>query len=155
MTLLRERPAVRVVSPLSNRARRNPLPQLAMLAWATVTALPLLWAVVSSFKSDDEILNHPWAPPSRLRFDNWSRAWTSADIGRYFLNSVIVVGGALVLTMLLGSLVAYALARYEFRGNRILYLRLRRGDVLPGFPGRWCRCSSSCRSSACSALIRA
>jgi N-acetylglucosamine transport system permease protein len=121
MTLLRERPAVHVVPSEKARARRNPLPQLAMLAWATVTALPLLWAVVSSFKTDDEILNHPWAPPSRPHFDNWSRAWTSADIGRYFLNSLIVVGGALVLTMLLGSLVAYALARYEFRGNRTLY----------------------------------
>jgi N-acetylglucosamine transport system permease protein len=103
------------------RPKPNPLPQLAMLAWAMVTGLPLLWAVVSSFKSDDEILNHPWAPPAHLRFGNWSRAWISADIGRYFLNSVIVVGGALLLTMLLGSLVAYALARYQFWGNRIIY----------------------------------
>jgi N-acetylglucosamine transport system permease protein len=122
MTLLRERPVAGVAAASRPRKPRpNPLPQLAMLAWAAVTALPLLWAVVSSFKSDDEILNHPWAPPARLHFDNWSRAWTSADIGRYFLNSLIVVGGALLLTMLLGSLVAYALARYEFRGNRLLY----------------------------------
>jgi N-acetylglucosamine transport system permease protein len=122
MTLLRERSVSRTpVAPPSRRPRPNPLPQLAMLAWALVTGLPLLWAVVSSFKSDDEILNHPWAPPSHPRFGNWSRAWVSADIGRYFLNSLIVVGGALLLTMLLGSLVAYALARYQFRGNRVLY----------------------------------
>jgi N-acetylglucosamine transport system permease protein len=122
MTLLRERTVAPAPPETSKRPRsRNPLPQLAMLAWATVTGLPLLWAVVSSFKSDDEILNHPWALPSTPHFDNWSRAWISADIGRYFLNSIIVVGGALLLTMLLGSLVAYALARYEFRGNRIIY----------------------------------
>ncbi|BAL87568.1 putative ABC transporter permease protein [Actinoplanes missouriensis 431] len=94
---------------------------LAMFSWAVVTALPLIWAVVSSLKTDEEILNSPWAPPSSPRFDNWARAWTAASIGRYFLNSMIVVGGALVLTMLLGSLVAYALARYPFRGNRIVY----------------------------------
>jgi N-acetylglucosamine transport system permease protein len=94
---------------------------LAMLAWGVVTALPLLWAIVSSFKSDQEILTDPWSLPARPRLDNWSRAWTEASIGRYFFNSVIVVGGALLLTMLLGSLVAYALARYEFRGNRLLY----------------------------------
>jgi N-acetylglucosamine transport system permease protein len=121
MTLVREKPVRHAVEPAPLRARPNPLPQLAMLAWAVVTALPLLWAVVSSFKSDDEILDHPWSLPSTPRFDNWSRAWTSADIGRYFLNSLIVVGGALVLTMLLGSLVAYALARYQFPGHRILY----------------------------------
>lgn len=92
-----------------------------MFCWAVVTALPLLWAVVSSFKSDTEILNEPWSPPSTLRFENWERAWTAASIGRYFLNSLIVVGGALILTMLLGGLVAYALARYEFRGNRVIY----------------------------------
>jgi N-acetylglucosamine transport system permease protein len=122
MTLLRERTVAPAPPETSKKPRsRNPLPQLAMLAWATVTGLPLLWAVVSSFKSDDEILNHPWALPSTPHVDNWSRAWISADIGRYFLNSIIVVGGALLLTMLLGSLVAYALARYEFRGNRIIY----------------------------------
>ncbi|MBL7257979.1 carbohydrate ABC transporter permease [Paractinoplanes lichenicola] len=92
-----------------------------MFCWAVVTALPLLWAVVSSFKSDKEILNEPWSPPSTLHFENWERAWTAASIGRYFLNSLIVVGGALILTMLLGALVAYALARYEFRGNRVIY----------------------------------
>jgi N-acetylglucosamine transport system permease protein len=121
MTLLRERVVTDVAAAPRRAPRPNPLPQLAMLAWAVVTGLPLLWAVISSFKSDDEILNHPWALPSSPRFDNWSRAWISADIGRYFLNSLIVVGGALVLTMLLGSLVAYALARYEFPGNRIVY----------------------------------
>lgn len=121
MTLLRDRPAVAAPPAPVRRERPNPLPQIAMLGWALVTSLPLLWAVISSFKTDDEILNRPWSPPASMQFDNWSRAWTEASIGRYFLNSLIVVGGALLLTMLLGSLVAYALARYDFRGNRLLY----------------------------------
>ncbi|GIE30492.1 sugar ABC transporter permease [Actinoplanes italicus] len=104
-----------------------------MLAWAVVTALPLLWAVVSSLKTDQEILNEPWAPPSSLHFENWSRAWTAASIGRYFFNSLIVVGGALVLTMLLGSLVAYALARYQFRGNRAIYYTFVAAMFFPVF----------------------
>jgi N-acetylglucosamine transport system permease protein len=115
------------------KSRRNPLPQLAMLAWAVVTALPLLWAVVSSLKTDQEILNEPWAPPSSLHFENWSRAWTAASIGRYFFNSLIVVGGALVLTMLLGSLVAYSLARYQFRGNRFIYYTFVAAMFFPVF----------------------
>jgi len=106
---------------------------LAMLAWGVVTALPLLWAIVSSFKSDQEILTDPWSLPERPRFDNWSRAWTEASIGRYFLNSVLVVGGALLLTMFLGSLVAYALARYEFRGNRAIYYTFVAAMFFPVF----------------------
>jgi N-acetylglucosamine transport system permease protein len=97
------------------------LAHLAMVAWGVATTLPLLWAVLSSFKRDDEILNDPWSPPTDPQWGNWARAWNEADIGRYFLNSAIVVGGALVLTMLLGALVAYALARYEFPGNRLVY----------------------------------
>jgi N-acetylglucosamine transport system permease protein len=109
------------------------LTHLALFGWAVVTALPLLWAVVSSFKTDDEILNEPWSLPASPQFGNWSRAWTAASIGRYFLNSLIVVGGALALTMLLGSLVAYALARYEFRGNRLLYYTFVAAMFFPVF----------------------
>lgn len=94
---------------------------VAMLLWAVVTALPLLWAIVSSFKKDNDILNDPWSLPTDPQWGNWARAWSQANIGRYFFNSLIVVGGGLLLTMLLGSLVAYALARYEFRGNRVIY----------------------------------
>ncbi|GGM73733.1 carbohydrate ABC transporter permease [Dactylosporangium sucinum] len=93
-----------------------------MLGWGVVTALPLLWAVLSSFKTDKQILTgDPWTLPADPQFGNWARAWSEASIGRYMLNSLIVVGGALALTMLLGSLVAYALARYDFRGNRLIY----------------------------------
>ncbi|WP_407664708.1 carbohydrate ABC transporter permease [Micromonospora tarensis] len=137
MTVTRERAAVVGAGPAPARdARRSgaafPV-HLAMLAWAVVTALPLLWAVVSSFKTDNEILNDPWSLPASPQFDNWSRAWTQASIGRYFLNSVIVVGGALLLTMLLGSLVAYALARYEFRGNRLVYYTFVAAMFFPVF----------------------
>ncbi len=135
MTLLRSRPAPVLAAPPvpSRKNRKNPLPQIALFCWAVVTALPLLWAVVSSVKSDDEILNSPWSLPSTPHFDNWARAWTAANIGRYFLNSLIVVGGALVLTMLLGALVAYALARYEFRGNRLIYYTFVASMFFPVF----------------------
>ncbi|WP_027346523.1 carbohydrate ABC transporter permease [Hamadaea tsunoensis] len=112
--------------------KRVPL-HVVMMAWAVVTAFPLLWAVMSSLKSDSEILDSPWTPPSRPHFDNWSRAWGSASIGRYFLNSLIVVGGALALTMVLGSLVAYTLARYEFRGNRLVYYTFVASMFFPVF----------------------
>ncbi|GAA2873951.1 sugar ABC transporter permease [Actinoplanes cyaneus] len=106
---------------------------LFLIGWALVTTLPLVWAVLSSFKSDNEILTDPWSLPSELRWNNWARAWGEAHIGRYFLNSAIVVTGALAITMLFGAMAAYVLARYRFRGNRIVYFAFTGGMMFPVF----------------------
>jgi N-acetylglucosamine transport system permease protein len=104
-----------------------------LAGWALLTTLPLVWAVVSSFKSDNEILTDPWGLPSRLRTENWARAWQDAHIGRYFLNSAIVVTGALALTMTLGAMAAYVLARYRFRGRRLVFYAFTGGMMFPVF----------------------
>ena len=104
-----------------------------LIGWALLTTLPLVWAVLSSFKSDTEILTDPWGLPSRVRWANWARAWNEAHIGRYFLNSAIVVTGALVLTMLFGAMAAYVLARYRFRGRRVVYFAFVGGMMFPVF----------------------
>ncbi|NUT34446.1 MAG: carbohydrate ABC transporter permease [Hamadaea sp.] len=106
---------------------------VVLAVWAVLVTVPLLWAAMSSLKTDREIFDSPWSVPATPRFDNWSRAWQEASIGRYLLNTVVVVGGALSLTMLLGALVAYCLARYEFRGNRLIYYTLVAGMLFPVF----------------------
>ena len=104
-----------------------------LVLWALLTTLPLAWAVLSSFKSDTEILTDPWGLPGRIRWENWERAWNEAHIGLYFLNSAIVVVGALFLTMLFGSMAAYVLARYRFRGQRVVYYAFVGGMMFPVF----------------------
>ncbi|XVV15453.1 carbohydrate ABC transporter permease [Actinoplanes sp. CA-131856] len=129
------RPSPPAVSP-PRSSRRSTTPvfsHLFLAGWALLTTLPLLWAVLSSFKSDEEILTDPWSLPSRLRWENWERAWNEAHIGRYFLNSAIVVTGALTLTMLFGAMAAYVLARYQFRGRRIVYFAFVGGMMFPVF----------------------
>src|SRR5688500_7494560 len=116
------------------RGRAVPMLSHAFLiVWALLTTLPLVWAVLSSFKSDTEILTDPWGLPAQIRWENWGRAWNEAHIGRYFLNSAIVVAGALVLTMLFGAMAAYVLARYRFRGQRIVYFAFVGGMMFPVF----------------------
>ncbi len=104
-----------------------------LLLWALLTTLPLLWVVLSSFKSDEEILSDPWGLPGALRFENWERAWTEAHIGRYFLNSVVVVSGSLTLTMLFGATAAYVFARYDFRFKQVIYYLFVGGMMFPVF----------------------
>ncbi|MEU3351115.1 carbohydrate ABC transporter permease [Streptomyces sp. NPDC037389] len=102
-----------------------------LFIWGLMVTLPLLWAVMSAFKTDKEIFTSPWALPKGLHFDAWSRAWSQAHMSEYFLNSVIVVAGSLAGTMLLGSMAAYVLARFEFPGNRFIYFLFVGGMSFP------------------------
>jgi N-acetylglucosamine transport system permease protein len=104
-----------------------------LLLWGAMVVLPLLWAVASSFKTDAQISRDPLGLPTGLQWENFSNAWTTGRIGDLFFNTVLVVTGGVLLTMLLGSMVAYVLARYPFPGNRAIYFLFVAGLTLPIF----------------------
>jgi N-acetylglucosamine transport system permease protein len=101
--------------------------------WAIIVIVPFLWVVLSSFKTTKEILASPFSLPAHWRFENYVHAWTDAGIRQFFLNTVIVVGVALVLVMLLGSMCAYVLARFKFPGARFIYYLMLAGLTFPIF----------------------
>jgi len=112
----------------------NGLAHLALVFWALVTAGPLIWVVLASFKTNTEIfLGEPFALPATFSLETYFSAWDQAHIGRYFLNSVFVVLVATAGTMLFGSMAAYVLARYTFFGNRIIYYLFVSGLAFPTF----------------------
>ncbi|AWS41340.1 carbohydrate ABC transporter permease [Streptosporangium sp. 'caverna'] len=116
------------------RKRLGPLSvltHLALLIWTVLVAVPIVWTFLASVKSEDEIFGNAWSLPASLRFDNWARAWEQAHIGQYMVNSVIVVAFSTFGTMLFGSMAAYVLARYRFRGNRAIYLLFVSGLAFP------------------------
>jgi N-acetylglucosamine transport system permease protein len=106
---------------------------IALILWSLLVILPLVWTLLSSFKSTQEVLGNPLSLPGKLRFGNYATAWTTAGIGRYFVNTVIVVGSALVLVMILGAMCAYVLARFSFPGNRLIYYSMLAGLTFPVF----------------------
>jgi N-acetylglucosamine transport system permease protein len=101
--------------------------------WSIIVIVPFLWVVLSSFKTTKEILASPFSLPAHWRFDNYVHAWTDAGIRQFFLNTVIVVGVALVLVMMLGSMCAYVLARFKFPGARFIYYLMLAGLTFPVF----------------------
>lgn len=106
----------------------------AVLAiWSALVVLPLLWTLMTSFKTTQEIFASPFALPSAWTFTNYVSAWTTAGIGSYFLNTVVVVGSALVIVMVLGAMCSYVLARFSFPGNRIIYYAMLAGLTFPIF----------------------
>lgn len=106
---------------------------IALIAWVVVICAPLLWVLMSSFKTTQQIFGSPFTLPTSFNFDNYISAWTTASIGTYFVNTVIVVGCALAIVMLLGSMCAYYLARYEFKGSKVIYYLMLAGLTFPIF----------------------
>ncbi|MEV7327215.1 carbohydrate ABC transporter permease [Micromonospora sp. NPDC093244] len=109
------------------------LGHVALAVWAVIVIVPILWTFLAAFKNTSEIFSSPWTLPAELRWENFGRAWTKANVGRYFLNSVIVVSCSTFGTMLLGSMAAYVLARYKFWGNRAIYYLFVSGLAFPVF----------------------
>ena len=102
-----------------------------LIFWSLVVIVPMVWVLVTSFKTDQEIFFSPWLPPAKLMFDNFVRAWTKADIGRYFLNSLIVIIPAIFFTLLFSAMAGYVLARYPFKGNRFIFFAFMGGMLFP------------------------
>jgi ABC-type glycerol-3-phosphate transport system permease component len=100
------------------------------LVWV---AYPMLWLAYSSLKADDAIFRDAFALPpfDDLRWDNYARAWAGARFGDYFLNSVLVTGVAVTLILLLGSMAAYALARFYHPLGRVVFWLFLAGLMIP------------------------
>jgi N-acetylglucosamine transport system permease protein len=115
---------VRVVSPLI---------YVFLSLWAVIVVYPLAWTLYSALKTDKEIIFTPWSFPAQLHFENFARAWTKAQIGDFFFNTLLVVIPSLVFTLLLSAMVAYVLARFEFRGKKVIYYLILAGMMFPIF----------------------
>lgn len=106
-----------------------------LIFWAVLVISPFVWMIATSFKADMAILTDPFGMPDALRWENFERAWTTARIGRYALNTVIVMAMSLTGTLLISALAAYALTRFQFRGNRFIFLLFTAGLMFPMFLG--------------------
>ncbi|GKQ41320.1 carbohydrate ABC transporter permease [Streptomyces sp. A012304] len=93
---------------------------MALLALATI--YPLLFTANVAMKTRREYVLDRFSLARTLRWDNLSTAWNSDGMGRYFLNSVIVVACAVALLLLIGSMAGFALAQVRFRGSSALTL---------------------------------
>lgn len=90
-------------------------------AWllALLWILPLLYAVWTAFHAPEYSTRFALAAP--LTLDNFARAWDAAPFARYFLNTAMLVAMILAVQLVLGTLAAYAFARYEFRGKNVAF----------------------------------
>ena len=121
--------------PTAYHARQRVLHILLYIFLVVFTLLymmPLFSAVVASLRTQDDIsLNGFWSIPEQFTFENYPKAWVDGRVNRYLLNSFIITIPALTATIFLSSLSAFALARYRFVGNRLIYFMYVAGTMLP------------------------
>ena len=82
---------------------------------AVIYIAPLLWVLMVSFKTNAEIFSSPFSLPESFYLENYTFAWTAGKLGIATLNSFIVCGVTLVLSMLIGSRAAFAIGRLRFK----------------------------------------
>ncbi|MDU0204108.1 MULTISPECIES: carbohydrate ABC transporter permease [Paenibacillus] len=106
---------------------KNPLAKMIvwiiLLIWGVAVLYPLLWTLLDALKNNEQFfLNAPWALPKYpLLWSNFSYVWSKYNFSTYFLNSIIVTAGSTLLGMILAAMTAYILARYDFKGNKIIF----------------------------------
>lgn len=107
------------------------LVQCVLTAYALLILYPLFHMVMSSLKSPRDIMLDAFSLPQQVSWDNYALVWSGKGFGGYFLNSLLITGGSMLLVVLLGSMAAFGLARYKFRGNTLLSLLFLSGLMLP------------------------
>jgi N-acetylglucosamine transport system permease protein len=107
--------------------------RIGMLIYAAAIVAPLVWVIISSFKSGFEIFESPWALPAKPQWSNYQEAWREAGIGHNFFNSLVVTSITLAVLIPCGAMAAYVFARYPFRGSRALFTTFLGGMMFPNF----------------------
>ncbi|RFU82906.1 carbohydrate ABC transporter permease [Streptomyces triticagri] len=117
--------------PARESATLNVFSHAFLVLWVVMAAGPLLWVVMTAFRTSGDILSDPMGFTTSLHWENFSHAWTEANIGLYVINSLTILAGSLTGTMLLGSMAAYVIARFTFPGNRFVFMLFAGGMMFP------------------------
>jgi multiple sugar transport system permease protein len=105
---------------------------VGVLAIAAVMLLPLIWMVATSFKPETDIVKFPPSLlPDRVTIDHYREVWHRIPFARLYLNTIIFAGGVTLISLLLDSMTAYALARLQFRGRNLVFVAILIMLMLP------------------------
>ncbi len=93
---------------------------LVLILLAVSIIVPVLWVFMASIKQNSEFYGNPWTLPLGFYWQNFVNAWTTAKMGDYMLNSVLVTALALAILLVVALPAAYCLSRFKFWGGKFL-----------------------------------
>ncbi|MFC4779381.1 carbohydrate ABC transporter permease [Paenibacillus sp. GCM10023252] len=108
------------------------LMHIFLSSYVIVLLFPLVWLLMSSFKTNREITMNTWSLPSSFHFENYKAAWETANISGYSFNSLIVTVAACIITLLFAAMTSFALSRMKFaKANKWIYQFILLGLIVP------------------------
>ena len=100
---------------------REVVTSIILTPFALIWVYPFLWMVSAALKTNDEIFRAGTNLfPKALIVENFERAWVQANISQYFINTVIIAVGSVLLVLVTTSMMGYVLGRYSFPGRRLV-----------------------------------
>lgn len=88
---------------------------LFLILVSIIYIVPLVWVFMVSFKTNAEIFTSPFALPESFYLDNFTFAWTAGKLGIATLNSFVVCAVTLIISMVIGSMAAFAIGRLRWK----------------------------------------
>jgi len=119
------------INQYKSKTFRNAIMWIILGFFLFYTIAPLVWLVISSLKTNGELMGAPLALPKTLQFQNYKNAFEVSGLGRLFLNSIIISITATILNVMVSSMASYAIARYVFKGKELIFTLISAGIMVP------------------------
>jgi multiple sugar transport system permease protein len=110
----------------------NRLAATCVTLFALIWLVPLVWALITSLRPNEEIAAHPTQPWSRhMSFDAYRSAWNSSPLAWWYVNSFIISTLTVIFTVIVCSMAAFALVHLDYRLKYAVYALILAGLMLP------------------------
>lgn len=100
---------------------------------ALTCVYPILWLLVNSFKTQTELYANPWGMPGEPTIANYVKAIVEGNIGKYFLNSVMISSISVIVTVFLASMAAYGIMRLKWKFSHLALGIFSLGMMIPAY----------------------
>jgi raffinose/stachyose/melibiose transport system permease protein len=107
------------------------LKYVVLILFSLLFVYPIFLMIMSSFKTNLDIMTHPLGLPTSLSLENYVTVWKKVHFADYFLNSLIISSTSVLIILFVSSMAAFYLARYTFRWNGLLLMLFMLGLMLP------------------------
>ncbi|OCP25093.1 MULTISPECIES: carbohydrate ABC transporter permease [unclassified Ensifer] len=98
-----------------------------------LVVFPFIWMIYSTFKTNKEFMRSVWSFPRSFSLDAYVGAWSGGALGGYAVNSLLIMAGATIITVVVATLAGYALAVYRPRWMPAVELGLTAAMAIPAY----------------------
>lgn len=102
-----------------------------LIILAVVYIAPLLWIILVAVKDNKSLMADPFGWPETLHIENFVEAWTMGKLGVALLNSVLVCGVTLLVSLFFGAMASFAIARMRWKFSEAMYTFFMIGMMVP------------------------